>query len=120
MNTETIITALLSAAVFLKEPIRTLASQSLRDVYAATKYYLRRKLGPHPEAARALDLATDKPASPARKALLIEECAPANLPADPDLRQLVERLLALLPEGETDVRQIVRVTGTSNQVQVAG
>ena len=35
MQTDTIITTILSAAAFLKEPIQAIASQSLRDVYEA-------------------------------------------------------------------------------------
>ncbi len=120
MNTEAIISTVLSAAAFLQEPIRALASQSLRDVYEATKYYLRRKFGPHPEAAQALDLATEKPASAARKALLVEESEPANLPADPDLVRLIEQLAGLMPARAEGARQFVTVEGTSNQVQVAG
>ena len=120
MNTESIITTVLSAAAFLQEPIRALASQSLRDVYEAAKYYLRRKFGPHPEAVQALDLATEKPASVARKALLVEESEAANLPADPDLVRLIEQLAGLMPVRAEVARQFVTVEGTRNQVQVAG
>lgn len=120
MNTESIITTVLSAAAFLQEPMRTLASQSLRDVYEATKYYLRRKFGPHPEAAQALDLATEKPTSIARKALLVEESESANLPADADLVRLVGQLSGMLPARADVARQFVTVEGTSNKVQVAG
>jgi hypothetical protein len=120
MNTESIITTVLSAAGFLQEPLRALASQSLRDVYAATKYYLRRKFSAHPEAAQALDLATEKPSSAARKALLVEESEPANLSADPDLVRLIEQLACLMPARAEATRQFVTVEGTRNQVQVAG
>lgn len=120
MNTESIISTVLSAAAFLQAPMRELASQSLRDVYEATKYYLRRKLGPHPEAVQALDLATEKPGSAARKALLVEESEAANLPVDSDLMRLVEKLAGLIPRGADVPRQKVSVEGTGNQVQVAG
>ena len=33
MQTDTLISTLLSAAAFLKEPVRAIASQTLRDVY---------------------------------------------------------------------------------------
>src|SRR5688572_24071917 len=96
MQTDTIITTLLSAAAFLKEPIQAIASQSLRDVYDATKYYLRKKFGPGSSAAVALEAATDNPQSPGRKLTLIEECAPAKLETDADLMRLIQMLAALL------------------------
>ena len=68
MNTESIITTFLAGAAWLQEPAHAVASQALRDLYAATKYYLKRKFSQHPGAANALELAAEKPASPARKA----------------------------------------------------
>lgn len=120
MQTEAIITILLSAAAFLKEPVRALASQSLKDVYATVKYYLRRKFGEGSNAAKALDFAIDKPASEARKAVLVEESASAGLEADGDLIGLMEKLAALLPDRDGLSRQNVCVVGQSNRVQVAG
>ena len=120
MQTEAIITPLLSAARFLKKPIQDVAGQSLKDAYEATKSYLRKKFGDGSEADKALDLATDKPESEARKAVLIEEIASAGLEADAELDCLIERLAALLPEPASAVRQNVRVDGRGNKVLVAG
>lgn len=120
MPTDTIITTLLSAAAFLKEPIRAIASQSLRDVYEATRYYLRKKFGAASPAATALELATEKPDSAARKAMLIEEAAPAQLDRDADLVRLVQTLAALLGGLGAVLPASVAVNGSRNHVQVAG
>lgn len=121
MPTDTIITTLLAAAAFLKEPVQALASQSLREVYAATKYYLRKKFGADSSAAAALEAATAKPDSPGRKLTLLEESAPAQLESDPELRRLIQTLAALLggvgvlvPAGN------VTVMGSHRHVAVAG
>ncbi|PTY01438.1 hypothetical protein DB347_25455, partial [Opitutaceae bacterium EW11] len=55
MQTESIITTLLAAAAWLKDPVRAVASQSLRDVYDALKYYLKRKLAWSEAAGTALN-----------------------------------------------------------------
>lgn len=115
----TIITTLLAAAAWLKEPAHAVASQALRDLYDATKYYLKRKLAPHRDAAAALELATDKPTSAARKSLLIEEAGPADLSADEELHGLVRRLAALLSASDF-AAQSVHVEGSGNEVKVAG
>ena len=119
MNTATIVTTLLAAAAWLKEPAHAVASQALRDLYDAAKYYLKRKFAPHRGAAAALELATDKPTSAARKSLLIEEAGPADLSADEELQSLVRRLAALLPAAEF-ATQRVHVEGSGNEVKVAG
>jgi hypothetical protein len=72
MQTEAIITTLLAAATFLKRPLQDVAGQPLKDAYEAAKHYLRRKFGQDSEAAKALELATGKPESLIRKALLAE------------------------------------------------
>jgi hypothetical protein len=120
MPTDTIVTALLSAAAFLKEPIRAIASQSLRDVYETTKYYLRRKFGMPSRGATVLDLATDKPAAAGSHAMLAEEAAAAGLDHDPEVIRLVEMLASLLAGIGVPSVGDVRVHGHGNRVQVAG
>lgn len=119
MQTETIITTLLSAAALLKEPLQTLATHSLKDLYDAAVYYLHKKFGPESEAALVLDLATEKPDSITRRAALIEEAVAADIGSDAELIGLTRRMIALLPISEA-FAQAVRVTGDGNQVQVAG
>lgn len=119
MQTETIITTLLSAAALLKEPLQTLATHSLKDLYDAAVYYLRKKFGPESEAALVLDLATEKPDSITRRAALIEEAVAADIGSDTELIGLTKRMIALLPISEA-FAQAVRVAGDGNQVQVAG
>jgi hypothetical protein len=120
MQTEAIITTLLAAAAFLKHPLRDIAGQSLKDAYEAAKTYLRTKFVEGSEAAKALELATGKPESLIRKALLAEESASADLENDPEVAQLIERLAALLPDSLGIGWQNVRVSGRGNSVQVAG
>lgn len=121
MNTDTIVTALLSAAAFLKEPIRAVASQSLRDVYDAAKFYLRKKFGVGSRNAHLLDLATDQPTSPLSHAMLTDAANSAALDQDADMKRLTETLLAML--GGLNVRpgQNVTIGGNAENVQlVAG
>lgn len=118
MQREEFIHTLLSAAAFLKTPLEALASQSLKDAYAAAKTYLAGKLGVGSCANQALDLALEKPESEIRKSLLVEESA--GLEMDSELTRLGETLAALLPANGNKVRQSVRVCGRSNHVQVAG
>ncbi|HTB79567.1 MAG TPA: hypothetical protein VK717_01640 [Opitutaceae bacterium] len=120
MQTEAIINTLLSAARFLKKPIQDVATQSLKDAYQTTRGYLQKKFGAGSEATAALDLATDKPESEARKAVLIEETASAELEADAELDCLIKRLAALLPVRAGAVRQNVHIGGRGNHVLVAG
>lgn len=120
MNTETIITALLAAAAALKNPAVSVASQALKDLYAATKYYLRRKFQLLPDAAKALEFAVEKPTSAPRKAALLEEAEGAALDQDEELAELVCRLRAALPVMTDASRVAVSVEGTRNQVNVAG
>lgn len=119
MNTESIVTTLLAAAALLKGPAATLANQALRDLYDAAKYYLRKKFAVHPDAARALDFALEKPDSVPRKATLIEEAQPLALDRDADLADLIgplERLTnSVVPRSVA-----VNVEGRSNQLNVAG
>jgi hypothetical protein len=120
MQTEPIISTLLAAAAFLKHAAQDVASQSIRDGYDAVKSYLKKKFGANPDAARALEMATSKPESLIRNALLAEECDALNLGRDAELARLVENLAALLPSFAGPVRQSVRVTSDGNTVQVAG
>lgn len=120
MQTETIITTLLSAAALLKEPIQTVATQTLKDLYDATVYFLKRKFGPETESTLVLELATEKPESITRKAALIEESVAADVASDPELVGLIKRMAALLPVSSRLAEQEVHVTGDRNHVQVAG
>lgn len=120
MNTDTIITALLAAATALKDPATAVASEALRDLYGSMKYYLRRKLQQRSDAIRALDFAIEKPASPPRKAALIEEVEGAELDRDEELVRLATRLRDSLPQAMRENRVAVTVEGTRNQVNVAG
>ena len=119
MDTNTIVTALLSAAAFLKEPIRAVASQSLRDVYDAAKFYLKKKVGPDSRNARLLDLATSEPNSPLRHALLPDVAQTAALDQDPDVTRLTETLVAMLGGlGVPRPAQQVTIGGDAENVQV--
>lgn len=120
MNTETIIATLLAAAAALKEPAVSVASQALKDLYAATKYYFRRKFQSLPDATKALEFALEKPASMPRKAALLEEAEGAALDQDEELAELVRRLRAMLAVMPNASRVAVNVEGTRNQVNVAG
>jgi hypothetical protein len=119
MQTDTLISALLSAAAFLKEPARAMASQSLRDVYEATKYYLRRKFGVPSRGATALEMATDRPHAAGSKALLVDETSAAGLHHDPELIRLAETLKSLLAAVDAPSIGDVNVQGDGNRVQVA-
>jgi hypothetical protein len=120
MQTEAIITNLLDAARFLNQPIRDVAGQTVKDAYEAAKSCLRKILGIDSDGAKALNLATERPESVARREVLVEEADSAGVARDADLRQLIEELAALLPESAGVFRQQVRVEGRGNQVQVAG
>jgi len=119
MQTESIFSTLLAAAAFLKHAVQDAASQSVRDAYEAAKTYLRKKFSTNPDATRALEMATEKPESFPRKALLVEESASSGLDRDPELARLIENLAVLLLALDM-VSQSVRVTGQHNIVQVAG
>jgi len=120
MEADSIFATLLAAAAFLKKPMQEVASHSLKDAYDAAKAYLLRKLGDNSETGRALELATAKPESLVRRALLAEEGCSVDLGGDPELARLVERLAALLPPVGGFGGQNVRVNGQCNKVQVAG
>lgn len=120
MQTESIFSTLLAAAAFLKDAVQDVASQAVRDAYETAKAHLRKQFGANPDATRALELATAKPESLIRKALLAEESTPMNLANDSELARLIERLAALLPPTGDVVRQNVRVMGDGNRVQVVG
>lgn len=120
MQTESIFSTLLAAAAFLKHAVQGVASQAVRDAYEATKTYLRKKFAANPDATRALELATEKPESLIRKALLVEDSAANGLDRDSELARLIEDLAALLPPTGDTGSQNVRVNGHRNVVQVAG
>src|SRR4051812_38217802 len=97
MQTESMFSTLLAAASFLKHAAQGVASQAVRDGYETVKGYLRKKFAANPDATRALELATEKPESLIRKALLVEESAAGTLDRDPELARLTENLATLLP-----------------------
>jgi hypothetical protein len=119
MNTESILSTLLAAAAFLKHAVQDVAGQAIKDAYDVVKAHLKKRFGEPSSAAHALDLATDKPESLLRKALLAEESAPFQIERDAELALLVECLAALLPPALTTPLS-VRVEGPGNRVQVAG
>ena len=120
MQTEAIIVPLLTAAALLKQSVQAAVCESLRRAYETTKDYLRRKLGDGTAAADVLEMATDKPDSPGRRAVLFEALASADLESDPELASLIARLSALLPPSPHRDGQSIRITGEGNTVQVAG
>jgi hypothetical protein len=120
MQTEIVLSTLLAAAAWLKHPVGEVAGQAIKDTYASLKSYLHHKFGESSEAANALELATAKPESLLRKALLAEASASADLESDAELTRLIERLAALLPPMGDVVRQNVRVIGDGDRVEVAG
>ncbi len=120
MQTEAIIATLLAAAAFLKKPVQDVAAQSIKDVYEAAKYYLRKKFGEGSDGSKVLDLALEKPESAMRKAVLVEETASAGLSKDPDLVRLAEELAARLPPSTHPAWQNIHVAGRANKVVVAG
>ena len=120
MQTESIFSTLLAAAAFLKHAVQGVASQADRDAYEAAKSYLRKKFAGNRDATRALELATEKPESLIRKALLVEGSAANGLDRDSELARLIENLAALLPPTADTVSKNVRVNGHRNVVQVAG
>ncbi|MBI5769621.1 MAG: hypothetical protein HZA93_17730 [Verrucomicrobia bacterium] len=119
MTSETIVSALLRAASVLKKPVENLAAQGLKDLYAAAKARFQGKLSGKPDAVDALEKATEKPESPARKAVLIEEIAETKFEDDLELMHLLQHLAKMLPPAEPTIRQDVRVKGRGHRVQVA-
>ena len=120
MPIESILTTLLAAAALLKKPVQDAASQSLKAAYEAAKSYLLKKLGANSAAADALEMATEKPESVARKAVLCEETESAGLATDAELQRLIAQVAARLPSPVESLSQSVRVSGQGNKVQVAG
>lgn len=118
MDTNTIVTALLSAAAFLKEPIRAVASQSLRDVYDAARFYLKKRFGADSRNARLLDLATAEPHSPLSHAMLTDVAKSAALDQDRDVVRLAETLIAMLSGLGARPTQQVTIGGDAENVQV--
>jgi hypothetical protein len=120
MQTEAIIATLLAAAAFLKKPVQDVAAQSIKDIYDAAKYYLRKKFGEGSDGSKVLDLALEKPESGMRKAVLAEEAAAIGIEADADFVRLIRQLAELLPASDHPAWQEVHVAGRGNKVVVAG
>jgi len=119
MTSETIVSALLRAASVLKKPVEDLAAQGLKDLYAAAKARFQGKFSGNPGAVDALEKATEKPESPARKAVLVEEIAEIKFEDDLELMRLLQHLAKMLPPAEPTIRQDVQVKGRGHRVQVA-
>ena len=120
MQPEAIISTLLHAARLLQKPLVDITGEAIRDAYEAAKSYLRDKFGPGTDGAKTLELATEKPESALRKALLVEETTTAGVAGDVALQRLIGALAATLPALQPTIKQQVHVTGTLNRVNVAG
>lgn len=120
MNPSSIATALVAAAALLKKPIAEVSAQAIQDSYHGVKNYLLRKFGAESPAAKALEMATDKPGSEARRLILTEEFASSDLKNDPQFASLFGQLQSDLKACNPVVPQIVRVVGDANHVQIAG
>jgi len=120
MNPSTIVATLVAAAAFLKKTITEVSARAIQDSYNGVKRYLRHKLGAESSAGKALEMATDKPDSIARKSVLIEELESSGLREDSELDQLVEQLRLRMSGRVPAVSQTVHVPGDRNNVQVAG
>jgi len=120
MQLDAIISTILSAAAFLKKPVQDAASDSIKDLLDAARYYLKKKFGEGSDGADVLELALEKPDSEMRKGLLVEEAHAEGLEADPELPRLARKLSALLPSTPESPSQDVRVQGRANKVLVAG
>lgn len=120
MNPSAIATVLLAAAAFLKKPVAEVSAQAIKDSYSGAKSYLLRKFGVESSAGKALELATDKPESNARKSLLVEELESSDVSTDSEFARLIEKLRLHLTACVPAVSQSVRVVGNDNHVQVAG
>jgi hypothetical protein len=120
MRNEIILSTLLAGAAFLKHAGHGVAEQAVRDAYEAVKSRLKDKFSGNPDATRALELATSKPESVIRKALLAEESASVGLDQDPTLAALVKGLAEALPPSSQLSGPVVRVAGDGNVIHVAG
>ncbi len=107
------------AASVLKKPAEDLAAQGLKDLYAAVKARFQGKLSGKPDAVDALEKATEKPDSSARKAVLVEEIEETRFDDDLELMHLLQHLAKMLPPAEPTIRQDVRVNGRGHRVLVA-
>lgn len=119
MTTEDIVGAILRAASALKKPVAEVAAQGIKDLYAAAKERLKRKIDGNADARDALESATAKPESDARKAVLLEELAAVNVADDLELLHLVQHLSRVVPAELASIHQNVRVIGRGHRVQVA-
>lgn len=119
MQLEAIFTVMLAAAGRLQKPLEDVAGMAIRDSYTALKDYLHKKLLGHPEAVDALESATERPESAARKAVLIEESAVADLETDSKLARLVNKLAKAMPASDPKITQKANVSGNHNRIQQA-
>lgn len=101
--------------------MRAMASQSLRDVYEAMKYFTCGENLACPRAGRPRSKwRRDRPHAAGSKALLVDETAAAGLHDDPELLRLGKTLKSLLAAVDAPSIGDVHVNGDGNRVQVAG
>lgn len=119
MQLEAILSVILSGAHYLKKPFEDVSAQAIKDAYSSAKEYLVKKLSGNSAALQALENATDKPESPGRKAVLLEETEELELPADSKLVKLVGELAKLVPNHRTEIHQNATVSGRGHKVLMA-
>jgi hypothetical protein len=92
--------------------VSEVASEAVKDAYAALKELLRRKLGEKSEVADAITKLELKPESEGRQATVVEELAAAKSTNDAELVQAAERLQAALHQLPAEAKtQIQRAVG---------
>ena len=120
MQTEAIVTTLLDAARLLREPNSAVARQSVSAAYETAKPYLGNRFDRGSDGAKVLDLATEKPESAFRKAVLIEEANLAGMSTDLVLHSLLAALRGELAGFVRVARPQERVWGSAIRVNTAG
>jgi|SRR6185295_13140026 len=107
---ELIATAILAALAKLAEPL-------IRDSYDALKGAITKRFGKQSGVVDAMEKLEEKPDSNARKDVLREEIATANVASDQDIlkaaRDLLEQI-KLQPGGEKIIQQAVTQTTTGD------
>ena len=65
----------------------------MKDNFDGARYYLRKKFGNGSDGAKVLDLATEKPESVMRRAMLVGAATLAGMETDPEIVRLAEELV---------------------------
>ncbi len=103
-----LLTAILGALTKLTE-------QGVMDAYQGLKDLLKRKLGGDSDLVAAVEAVERKPDSPGRQRVLEEEVAASAVATDPQIRDAVQALIALLqalPQGRDSSLHHIQVTQT--------